>query len=106
MDGLADLKRLTESVNEHWDTRMPLMAAEECGEFVQALSKMQRWFYTNPNGVWESVEKKSFQDLKAHLVEEMGDVFIVIGALMNRYDISPDDIRNAVKGKLSEERTV
>ena len=91
-----ELKAQTRSVNDHWGCRMPLMACEECGELIQAVSKLERKLFA----------KKPFDEEYDHLKEEIGDVFITMGALMNHYCIDPDDITKAMDDKLSQERTV
>ena len=93
---LLDLKEKTMTVNTHWGSRMPLMACEECGELIQAISKLERKLFAH----------KPFDDEYDHLIEEIGDVFLTMGALMNRYCISAIDIEKAIDSKLSEERTV
>ena len=93
---VKDLKEKTASVNEHWGNRMPLMACEECGELIQAVSKMERRLAAHV----------AFDKEYDNLVEEIGDVFITMGALMNRYCVSAEDISKAIDSKLSEERTV
>lgn len=92
----SELKEMTKSVNDHWGCRMPLMACEECGELIQAVSKMERRLFA----------KKPFDDEYENLVEEIGDVFITMGALMNHYCITADEIVKAMNDKLTEERTV
>lgn len=98
---LLKIKELTESVNLHWGSRMPLMAAEEAGEFIQAVSKLERKLYSPQSGRTYDIE-----DEMDHLVEEMGDVLIVIGALANKYGIPAIDIQEAIESKLLEEREV
>ena len=93
---ILDIKEKTLPVNVRWGNRMPLMACEECGELIQAVSKLERKLFVH----------KSFDDEYDHLIEEIGDVFLTMGALMNRYCISAIDIEKAIDSKLSEERTV
>lgn len=93
---IVDIKEKTLPVNVHWGSRMPLMACEECGELVQAISKLERKLFAN----------ESFDEEYDHLIEEIGDVYLVMGALMNHYCISAIDIEKAIDSKLSEERTV
>lgn len=92
----SELKERTKPVNDHWESRMPLMACEECGELIQAISKLERKLYA----------KKPYDLEYQNLVEEIGDLFITVGALMNRYCITPEEISKAMDDKLSEERTV
>ncbi len=96
---LLALKGLTRPVHERWGERMPLMGAEEAGEFTQAVSKLERRLVSSNRNIGECLDQIE------HLEEEMGDVLIVIGALMCRYSIPACDIVNAIKNKLSQTRT-
>ena len=100
---LDKIKKMTEPVWLHWRERMPLMAAEEAGEFIQAVSKLERKLWARDIEGDESVRTEVEYD---HVIEEMGDVLIVIGALANRYNITADEIEKAIRSKLSEERTM
>lgn len=100
---LDKIKEMTEPVWLHWRERMPLMAAEEAGEFIQAVSKLERKLYARDIEGDDSVRTNAEYD---HVIEEMGDVLIVIGALANRYSIAADEIEKAIRDKLSEERTM
>lgn len=93
-----ELKDMTKTVNLRWGNRMPLMAAEEAGEFIQAISKLERKLYSRMQNQAECVDEFD------HLVEEMGDVILVIMALANRYGIAAADIEQAILSKLREER--
>lgn len=95
---LLDIKEITEQVNSHWAGRMPLMAAEEAAEFIQAISKTERMSYWHGDDAYDVALD--------HLIEEMGDTLIVIGALLNRYGIPAVEVENAIQKKLSEERDV
>lgn len=101
---LERLKETTESVSVHWKARMPLMAAEEAGELIQAISKYERKLYAAANH--EAIDSAAITFAFDHLIEEMGDVLIVIGALANHYGIGPEEIERAIRDKLSEERTI
>lgn len=100
---LDKIKEMTEPVWLHWRERMPLMAAEEAGEFIQAVSKLERKLWARDIEGDDSVRTEAEYD---HVIEEMGDVLIVIGALANRYNITADEIETAIRSKLSEERTM
>lgn len=100
---LDKIKEMTEPVWLHWRERMPLMAAEEAGEFIQAVSKLERKLWARDVEGDDSVRTEAEYD---HVIEEMGDVLIVIGALTNRYNITADEIEKAIRDKLSEERTI
>lgn len=100
---LDKLKEITEPVWLHWRERMPLMAAEEAGEFIQAVSKLERKLWARDIEGDGSVRTEAEYN---HVIEEMGDVLIVIGALANRYNVAADEIETAIRSKLSEERTM
>lgn len=100
---LDKIKEMTEPVWLHWRERMPLMAAEEAGEFIQAVSKLERKLWVRDIEGSDSVRTEAEYD---HVIEEMGDVLIVIGALANRYGVAADEIETAIRSKLSEERTM
>ena len=100
---LDKIKEMTEPVWLHWRERMPLMAAEEAGEFIQAVSKLERKLWARDIEGDDSVRTEAEYD---HVIEEMGDVLIVVGALANRYNITADEIEKAIRDKLSEERTM
>ena len=100
---LDKIKEMTEPVWLHWRERMPLMAAEEAGEFIQAVSKLERKLWARDIEGNDSVRTEAEYD---HVIEEMADVLIVIGALANRYNITADEIETAIRSKLSEERTM
>ena len=93
---LKQLKEITKQPSMYWGNRLSLMACEECGEFIQAESKLERKMYA----------KKPFDDEYDHLIEEIGDVLIAMGMVMNHYCIGADDVSKAIDSKLNEERTV
>jgi len=66
-----------------------LIACEEMGELMQAISKMER--------VMDSKEDK--KKLKDHIVEEIADVLIVLDELMIYYDINIDDVKKMKHAK-------
>lgn len=100
---LDKIKEMTEPVWLHWRERMPLMAAEEAGEFIQAVSKLERKLWARDIEGDDSIRTEAEY---SHVIEEMGDVLIVIGALANRYGVAADEIETAIRSKLSEERTM
>ena len=102
---LEDIKKVTVPVQRRWGERMPLMAAEEAGEYIQAISKLERKRYWK-KGETPRVNGGAMDSSINQLVEEMGDVLIGMGALANRYNIGADEIAYAIARKLSEERTV
>ena len=86
-------------VANHWTFRMPMMAMEECGELIQAISKFERssTFRETDNDkfVWDGTKIEN-------IIEEMADVFISCSALCHQYGISEDDIIEAIEKKLQK----
>jgi NTP pyrophosphatase (non-canonical NTP hydrolase) len=74
-------------VAAHWGDRMPMMAMEECGELIQAISKDERY-------------RNTFTEEK--LLEEMADVVISICALMELRELEPTDLQEKIDAKLSK----
>jgi len=72
-------------VAAHWGDRMPMMAMEECGELIQAISKDERY-------------RNTFTEEK--LLEEMADVVISICALMELRELTPEDLQEKIDAKL------
>ena len=62
-----------------------MVACEECGELIQAISKINR---------------KYNKENRMQLAEEIADVRIVCSQLMLRYGISDEEIRNIEKRKV------
>lgn len=69
-------------------TSIPFVAQEECGELIQAISKMYRAIL---NG------KKLPKD---NLLEEIADVFIAIFLICGQFGISDDDVTNEIIRKM------
>lgn len=79
--------KLIEEVYNYWNDMMPMMAMEEAGEFIQAVSK---------------IERVNAEDTKNNLIEEMADMMISIKALTFRYGIEDDEIMKAIDKKLKK----
>ena len=77
-------------IGEYWGDKMPMMAMEECGELIQAISKCERAGLSN------------FVATRNNLIEEMGDVIISIYALGDRYSITPEDICDYIDSKINK----
>ena len=75
------------NVARFWGDRMPMMAMEECGELIQAISKDER-------------HRSTFTEDK--LLEEMADVVISIYALMALRELTPEDLQEKIDAKLSK----
>ena len=110
----SDLKKMTGGVNQFWGVRMPIMAAEESGEVLKAISKLERFLYAHFEDYddatcWDihvHTDRDDYDSLVNDLTKEMADLMIAMGALMNRYGVDPYNVDAAIKDKLSKERTV
>lgn len=85
----SKFEAFAEGVASHWGDKMPMMAMEECGELVQAISKMER-------------EAGSPAYLRQALVDEIGDVLISAWALAAHYGISKDEVQARVEHKMNK----
>ena len=77
-------------VADYWGDKMPMMAMEEAGELIQAISK---------------VERKSSGDSSLamnNLIDEIGDMYITLEALTKRYAIDPAAICERIGSKLNK----
>lgn len=83
---LEDLKRKTVDVANHWGDEMPVMTMEECGELIQVLSKARR--------------EGMCGELEDHILQEIRDVLICAGALMNYFDLEVEDLEEEIGIKL------
>ena len=70
--------------------RQQIIAMEECGELIQAISKMLRY------GVKASEDNCSY---RASLVEEIADVSICLERLKLIHNISDDDVQQWIDKK-------
>lgn len=82
------LEKISE-IGKYWAEQMPMMAMEECGELIQAISKCERARIPN------------FDETRQNLIEEMGDVIISIYALADWYLITPEDICDYIDTKIN-----
>lgn len=71
-------------IAKFWGDKMPMMAMEECGELIQAISKFER---------------DASDEHRENLEKEMADVLISIGALAKHYDIDIPGIMEDIKLK-------
>lgn len=75
----------------HWGNKMPMMAMEEAGELIQAISKIER-----------HCEDDDYLDYRNNLAEEIRDMFISLMALQYRYGIGSLEINEAIEQKLNK----
>lgn len=80
----VDEEKLDE-VADYWDDKMPMMAMEEMGELIQAISKLER----------------KGKAVRSNLVEEIRDVYISLMALQYRYNIQMSEIEEEIEKKLN-----
>ena len=76
-----------EEVNNYWGDQMPMLAMEEAGEFIHAVSKLERL---------------NLESNRKNLIKEIADIMISIKALTFRYGIEDDEIFEAIDKKLEK----
>ena len=84
-------------VAEFWGDEMPMMAMEEAGELIQAISKLERYY--NGKGIRE---QDTEANLRTDLIKEMADVEIAIRALLEHYDMNYNLLKTKVGDKLNK----
>ena len=96
-------------VAEHWGDRMPMLAMEEAGEFIQAISKYERAVYdlenSKPGDEKEKEYEEKFEEAHRNLVDEFGDMWISLMALQAHYGTNgtmADLIDKRIDRKLSK----
>lgn len=81
---IEELTNAAKDVDNYWAEKMPMMAMEEMGELIQALSKKER----DPSLPTDDIE------------DEIRDVSICIGALMQHYGIDHWIVEQKIAAKL------
>lgn len=77
------------------------IAAEECGELTQAISKMVRYIDGRvDDGDRKKDDAGKYMKLADHILEESADVLICIYTLMKIYGFSPEDLDDQVKWRM------
>lgn len=90
-------------VHRFWEGQMPMMAAEEAGEFIQAISKLERFHRAYAIlGDEEAFDNEKDQELTENLIKEAADLIISIGALGNHYGYTMDHVEEAIVEKLKK----
>lgn len=79
-------KQAAYDAQRHWGDKYPVMACEECGELIQAISKLVR---------------KDTPVRREAVVEEMGDVIIAVEILCKYFGIDPEDVQERIDYKMS-----
>lgn len=114
---MLEIGRKTMAVAEFWGDMMPMMAMEEAGEFIQAISKYERALVEVENrnekpleadkGAQEAFEQETKEYLdkaKMSLINELGDMWISLMALQAHYEDGTwgDLINKRIEEKLSK----
>lgn len=95
-----NVKSKIKEVSEHWGSMMPMMTMEECGELIQAISKLER----SGGSTWlNNPDSNSVKELRGNVIKEMADVEIAISALRNYYGIDPNEVAMAIGKKLHKD---
>lgn len=85
---LSDKERLDKILSHYGVEKQSLQTCEECGEFIQAVSKLVR-------GV--TSERIS------NLIEEISDMYIMIGQMMIAYNIDLEEVEKTVDKKIARQ---
>lgn len=73
-------------INEYRGSKVPMLAMEESGEFIQAISKMERY-------------EKDPDILMQNLVDEIGDMYICLGMIEKYYKVPREAINIRINEK-------
>ena len=85
-----DMKTLFKKLHDHYGLdHQCLVACEECGELIQAISKIRR----NPES----------RISRERLLDETADVYIMLSQLMFLFDISEAELSFFIKQKLDRQ---
>lgn len=95
-------------INAFWGDRMPMLCMEECGELIQAISKVERALVQHENtkesedGFLRDTCRNRVIYTKEGLEAEIADMYIVLAVLKERYDLSDDKIDEYIDKKLEK----
>lgn len=96
-------KDLVNSISLHGRLCKSLISMEECGELIQAISKLAR---TEADAVREGMNPKTAPDAAKHLdnlVEEVADVLICIQMLQLMYGFTDEEIEGWIIYKIKRQ---
>ena len=92
-----NVKSKIKEVADHWGAMMPMMTMEECGELIQAISKLERCGGTT----WlNNVNSHYVNEYRQQVIKEIADVNIAMNALMVHYGIDAREVAIAIGNKL------
>jgi NTP pyrophosphatase (non-canonical NTP hydrolase) len=86
-----DYKKSMEKTIDNYGQVQLLIACEEMGELIQAISKMERAAFS----------KADKGKLKNHIVEEIADVLIILDELLLYYGIDVEEVDKAKNMKIA-----
>lgn len=114
---MFQIARECDKVQKFWGDMFPMMAMEEAGEFIQAVSKYERALHDQESmkekepeddkDVQEYMER-SVEDIvrncEQNLIDEIGDMWITLMAIQSRYDDGTwaDRIDERIEKKLNK----
>lgn len=75
----------------YWRDKMPMLAMEEAGELIQAISKVER----------KGDRYLENDELRNNLIEEIRDMYICLQALQYHYGLDNPTIEEAIDEKLN-----
>ena len=86
---MYEIARKCDEVQNFWGDKMPMLAMEEAGELIQAISKYER----EQNDI-----------TRQNLIDEIGDMWITLMALQARYEDGElgDAIDKRIETKLNK----
>ena len=87
-------------VKSFWGDLMPTMTCEECGELIQAISKFlraSRMYACEENPYNERLGKTV-----DNITDEIGDLYISLGALQKYLNISDEAVYGRIEEKLNK----
>lgn len=91
-----------EAVSKFWNDAMPMKAMEECGEFIQALSKYEVFVKSShPDMDNEKINQKA-ETFRNKLIDEIRDVYISLEAIKIMYDIDDNELNGKIEMKINK----
>lgn len=82
------------SIARYGNEMQTTVCMEECAELIQAISKLKQY---NPEDPTNNVSRR---ELIENLYEEMADVSICFGLLVEIYGLKPSDLRRMIDHKV------
>lgn len=102
---MVDMKRFENDINgvsSYWNDLMPTMTCEECGELIQALSKYLRVKKMHTMSEPTSVSATTINKAIFNITDEIGDLYISLGAIQKYLGISDEAVYGRIEYKLNK----